>query len=520
MKKNYAKVLGLTAFLFLLGAGSTSFAQNLLENGDFETWDAGAPVGWDIQKDGISSVTQETTIVHGGTSSAAVTVTGDKSATDFGQEMQFVTDSGATYNFSVWAYHTEGNLFFAWVVGKPGGYTFSSSSGIHTDNTIVNDWQEFTWQWTSYARDTVNVFFRSYNQAGFDGEEVMYLDDATVTEVPMAVELLENPGFEIWDGGMPTGWDIVKDGITVAQETSIVHGGSSSAAVTITGEKSATDFGQEMNVIVDSGMTYNLSVWAYHTEGTNFFAWVIGRPGGYTFSSSSGIHTDNTILNEWQEFSWSWPCYKTDTVNVFFRSYNQAGFDGEEVMYLDDASVMIQTEPVKSTDATLKELRVEGVAIDTFQSGYKYITVNVPADFPGVPEVDGTPTDENATYEVFPATDIHSADSADRVTNIVVTAEDTSVTVTYHVYFVLIPAVGLNAQIAGDLQVYPVPAADYVILSRTDDRPETLIIRSLTGKVVKTLLASGRETRIDVSQLHPGFYFISIQGHTLKFIKR
>jgi hypothetical protein len=519
MKKCYAKVLGLTTFLFLFAAGSTSFAQNLLENGDFETWDAGSPTGWDIQKDGIS-VAQEGTIVHGGSSSAAVTLTGNKATTDFGQSMQFITDSGATYIFSVWAYHTEGTNFFAWVVGKPGAYNFSSSSGIHTDNTIVNDWQEFTWQWTSFTTDTVDVFFRSYNQAGFDGEEVMYLDDATITEIPPAVELLENPGFETWENDSAVGWDIIKDGISVAQESSIVHGGSYSAAVTITGNKATTDFGQEMNVIVDSGMTYTLSVWAYHTEGTNFFAWVIGKPGGYTFSSSSGIHTDNTILNEWQEFTWSWPCYKTDTVDVFFRSYNQEGFDGEEVMYLDDASVMIQAGPVVSTDATLKELKVEGVAIDTFNAGHKFYTVYLPSDFDQVPTVDATPTDENATYEVIPATDIMSADSADRVTDVVVTAEDGTTIVTYHVYFVRVAPEGLNAPVADAVKVYPVPARDYVILSRANDHPEILTIRNLTGRVVKAIFSSERETRIDVCDLHPGFYFISTEGHTLKFIKR
>jgi hypothetical protein len=280
-------------------------------------------------------------------------------------------------------------------------------------------------------------------------------------------------------------------------------------------------------VVVDSGMTYNLTVWAYHTEGTNFFAWVIGRAGGYTFSSSSGIHTDNTILNEWQEFTWHWDCFKTDTVDVFFRSYNQTGFDGEEVMYIDDASIMIQTGPVISTDATLKEITVEEVSIDSFlldtfnfDAGHKFLTVGVPADFPGVPTVDATPTNENATYEVIPATDIMSADSADRVTNIMVTAEDGTTTVTYHVYFVRLPAVGLNATHSQAVKVYPVPASDYLILSRENAQSEILTIRDITGKLVKSILSGQRETRIDVRDLHPGIYFIRAEGQTLKFLKR
>jgi hypothetical protein len=516
MKKIYSNLLAIALVMVLYGISGNIVAQNLLENGDFEVWDGDSPTGWNILKEGIT-VAKETTIVHGGSASAAVTLTGNKATTDFGQEMQFIADSSATYIFSVWAYHTEGTNFFAWVVGKPGGYTFSSSSGIHTDNTIVNEWQEFTWQWTSYSNDTVNVFFRSYNQEGFDGEEVMYLDDASVTKMPVAVELLENWDFELWENDSATGWDIIKEGISVAQETNIVHGGTSSAAVTITGNKATTDFGQEMNVVVDSGMTYNFTVWAYHTEGTNFFAWVIGKPGGYTFSSSSGIHTDNTIVNEWQEFTWQWTCYSTDTVNVFFRSYNQEGFDGEEVMYIDDASLKIQTGPIISTDATLSDLTVEGETVEEFNAGKKFYTVYLPMGFTEVPIVDAVPNNENATYEVFPAKDI-LGDSLDRITTVVVTAEDEITSVTYTLYFIVVT--GLEEPDVQAVKVYPVPASEQIIISRLTGETSDLYILDITGKILRTIHTTERETSVNITGLQPGCYFIRVDGRTAKFIKR
>lgn len=516
MKKIYSYLLIIAVAMVIQGISGGLNAQNLLENGDLEVWDGDTPTGWDILKDGIT-VAREETVVHGGAASAAVTLTGNKATTDFGQQAQFITDSGATYILSVWAYHTEGTNFFAWVIGKPGGYTFSSSSGIHTDATIVDEWQEFTWQYTSYSKDTVDVFFRSYNQEGFDGEEVMYIDDVAVTEVPQAVELLENPGFETWANDSATGWDIIKPGITVEQESTIVHGGTYSAKVTLTDNKANTDFGQQMNVIVDSGMTYNLTIWAYHTEGTNFFAWVIGRAGGYTFSSSSGIHTDNTIVDEWQEFTWVWPCYKTDTVDVFFRSYNQEGFDGEEVMYLDDASVKIQTGPTISTDATLSDITVEGESVADFEAGKKIYTVYLPNDFTEVPTVDATTTDENATFVITPATDI-LGDSLARTTTIVVTAEDTSKTVTYRVYFVL--ATGIQGNNAPALNVYPVPASDQIMISRMDGSATELEIFDITGKSIRKLNVLQREASVDISGLQPGYYFIRVDGRTAKFIKK
>jgi hypothetical protein len=516
MKKIYANLMCVIVLMLLFGMSGNMAAQNLLTNGDLETWEGDSPTGWTIQKDGIS-VAHETTIVHGGTSSAAVTITGDRAVTDFGQAKQFIADSGSTYIFSVWAYHTEGTNFFAWVVGKPGGYNFSSSSGIHTDNTIVNEWQEFTWQWECLHTDTVDVFFRSYNQDGFDGEEVMYLDDAMVTKVAEAEELLENPDFEIWENDSATGWDIIKEGISVAQETEIVHGGSYSAAVTITGDRANTDFGQEMNVVVDSGMTYNLSVWAYHTEGTNFFAWVIGRPGGYTFSSSSGIHTDNTIVNEWQEFTWQWECLHSDTVNVFFRSYNQEGFDGEEVMYLDDASVKIQTGPTVSTDATLSDLTVEGETVEGFNAGTKKYTVYLPQGFTEIPVVDAVTADENATYEVFPATDLQG-DSVARTTRVVVTAEDEVTTVTYYITFVVVT--GIDEQPGQPVMVYPVPAGELIHITRISGEVAELSVYDITGRKVRSVRAAEKEIVMDISDLQPGYYFIHVDGRITKFIKR
>ena len=518
MRKNYAKSIFLTVLLFLFGMAGTAVAQNLLTNGDMETWDGDTPTGWNRMKTGIT-VAKETSIVHGGAASAAVTVTGNKAETDFGQDQQIIVQAGKTYNFSVWSYHTEGNLFFAWVIGVAGGYNFSSSNGIHTDNTITGEWQEFTWQWDCTIDDTVDVFFRWYNQDGFDGEEVNYIDDAVVEEQAVAEELLTNPGFEDWSDGLPDGWDRMKTGISVAEETTIVHSGSSSAAVTQTGNKADTDFGQNHNVIVDSGTVYSFSIWAYHTEGTTFFAWVVGKAGGYNFSSSFGMHTDNTITGEWQNFKWQWDCQHDDTVDVFFRWYQQDGFDGEEITYLDDASMQVQTA---STDATLSGITVEGASISDLIDGefspdtYWY-EVFLPAGTTEVPAVDATTSDENAAVEVIPATDL-AGDTAARTTTISVTAEDGFTKQDYEILFTVVT--GIHAPGVINANIYPVPATDQITLSGLDQKVRKIEIMDITGKNVKWLLSSGSETRVDISDLNPGYYFLRVEEKTVKFIKR
>ena len=69
---------------------------------------------------------------------------------------------------------------------------------------------------------------------------------------------------------------------------------------------------------------------------------------------------------------------------------------------------------------------------------------------------------------------------------------------------------GLNATHSQAVKVYPVPASDYLILSRENAQSEILTIRDITGKLVKSILSGQRETRIDVRDLHPGIYFYSI----------
>ncbi len=332
----------------------------------------------------------------------------------------------------------------------------------------------------------------------------------------IAQNLLVNGDMETVVADTLAGWDIKKDGISVAVESSIVHGGTHSAAVTVTGNKANTDFGEHFVFIADSSVTYDFSVWSYNTEGNVYFAWVVGfGPGAYTFSSSAALHTDNTIVNEWQQFNWQWTSFVTDTVDVFFRFYDQENFDGSEVIYIDDASVMVN---VPSTDATLSDLTIEGGTVADFSPDVYHYDVYLPQGTTDVPAVDAVLNDTSATVDITQATDLNGDESA-RTATVLVTAEDGTTTQSYTITFTVVT--GINTPAAERINLYPNPARDQIVIrGLSNGKISDINLMDVTGRIIKTFKSTGIETTLNIDDLHAGCYFVRVENRTLKFIKR
>ena len=170
MRKTFTPLFLIALSFLLLGSADFVKSQNIVVNGDFESWTGGQPDGWTTIDPGIT-VTEETTIIHGGSSSASVDVTtGTQSNTDFRQTVSVT--GGTTYDVSVWVYHTEGNMKARLYVADYRGYS---------DNTITGSWQEMTYTYTPAADANIEVGLRFYDQAGFDGDEIVYVDDFVMT---------------------------------------------------------------------------------------------------------------------------------------------------------------------------------------------------------------------------------------------------------------------------------------------------------------------------------------------------
>lgn len=135
-----------------------------------------------------------------------------------------------------------------------------------------------------------------------------------------------NGDFESWTGSSPDGWTTQDSGIVVQKSTSIVHGGSAAASISVnTGSQASTDFRQTVNVV--AGETYNFSVWIRHTEGNVKARLYVN---GYL------DYSDNGLTNQWQQLSYSYSAASSGSIEVGLRFYDQPGFDGSEIVYVDD----------------------------------------------------------------------------------------------------------------------------------------------------------------------------------------
>ena len=153
-------------------AANTAFAD--VENGSFEQWSGNTPAGWSLIDSGIA-LTPASNIVKTGSKSAAISVnTADQAATDFRQTV--LVTAGQTYNFSVAVYHTEGNVKARLYVNGYQGYS---------NENLTGQWQTLSYSYTASSSGSIDVGLRFYDVAGFDGSEVVYVDDFQPTAAPV-----------------------------------------------------------------------------------------------------------------------------------------------------------------------------------------------------------------------------------------------------------------------------------------------------------------------------------------------
>ncbi|MCV5216298.1 hypothetical protein OFC53_34240, partial [Escherichia coli] len=70
-------------------------------------------------------------------------------------------------------YHTEGHVKARLVADGYHGYSNPQQT---------NQWQELTLNYTATTTKTIDVGLRFYDEAGFDGSEVVYVDNFQPTE--------------------------------------------------------------------------------------------------------------------------------------------------------------------------------------------------------------------------------------------------------------------------------------------------------------------------------------------------
>ncbi len=150
--------------------------------------------------------------------------------------------------------------------------------------------------------------------------------------------LLPNPGFENWTGGMPDNW-LKDDSILIYQEDVIVHSGNFSVKDSlITQTQDIADF-ISARFAINPNIQYTFSIWVYDNDPAGRLRQAIAwRVGGSWTNTYSTTYSGNSP--DWQQLILTAVSPNgADSAYVFVRAYDSAqAWDGGAVFYLDDAS--------------------------------------------------------------------------------------------------------------------------------------------------------------------------------------
>lgn len=156
----------------LVGATLLSHsAMAQVTNGDFEQWSGNSPQGWSTIDSGISVSPTSDQVKSGGIAAKIVVNTGSQSSTDFLQSLS--VEQGKSYDFSASVFHTEGGIKARLYVDGYRDYSVPSKT---------DQWQDVAYRYTATADKNIVVGVRFYDVSGFDGSEVVYLDNFQPTE--------------------------------------------------------------------------------------------------------------------------------------------------------------------------------------------------------------------------------------------------------------------------------------------------------------------------------------------------
>ena len=150
-----------------------SFAQ---VNGGFEDWTAGAPDGWAVDFNTTDLTENTVTVVEGSKSAKINLMTDQQGSTDMRQSVAMT--AGTTYDVSLQVYATDNQARVR--IFQAAGY----SPSVYSDDTILNEWQTISFEYTATADADVEFGIRFYDTAAnWTGTgSIFYIDDFTIVE--------------------------------------------------------------------------------------------------------------------------------------------------------------------------------------------------------------------------------------------------------------------------------------------------------------------------------------------------
>ncbi len=174
---------------------------------------------------------------------------------------------------------------------------------------------------------------------------------------------------------------------------------------------------------------------------------------------------------------------------------------------------------LKSTDATLSDLLIDGTTVTGFVSSTMSYNVELPA---GTSSVDITAMKNSTSAVITSGTGTVDLTSGSATVEVLVTAEDATTTETYTLNLTVVVATGIADSSIENVVVYPNPCMDK--LNVTNISNATVSIYNMQGSLMIINKATSSDLDIDVSGLKPGMYILKIaqekQMKNISFIKK
>ncbi|GAA4294357.1 T9SS type A sorting domain-containing protein [Aestuariibaculum suncheonense] len=153
---------------FTLLVTSLSFGQNLIVNGDFESWTGGILDTWNSESG--TTITQETTTIAEGTYSAKFEITTtDQGITDFRQSVNVI--AGTTYTVSVQIYQVD---------ALSRARIYAETYQNYSNETLVGEWQTVSYEYIATSTSSVEFGLRFYDNTGFTNSSTIIVDNFRV----------------------------------------------------------------------------------------------------------------------------------------------------------------------------------------------------------------------------------------------------------------------------------------------------------------------------------------------------
>ncbi len=480
MRKIYLSII---AFAML---SVVATAQELVVNGDFETWtQADLPDNWTNETG--TNLTQETTTIHGGSSAMHVELTtGSQGDTDFRQTISVI--GGTTYNVSVWVYQLDADSKARLYVDGYQGYS---------DNTVLNQWQEVTYTYIPAATGDVEVGLRYYDQNGFpNGVSNLIVDDFSVmvnVTAPVISNIAQTPAAPTVADAVDVSADITDDG-TVA-----------SATLTWSNDGGTTT--NDINMSVVSGNSYSTDTQIpAQAAGTTvtYFITAVDDNSETTVSSEYSYYIGDFCNGDFEAWTAAAPdCWSTIDAGVTITEENTTVHGGSASMHVDVTDAAQANTDIRqyfnAVAGETYDVSVWVYQLDTLSQARLYFK-----DWQGFSDKLLVNQWQEITYQYTATTTeafevgLRFYDAAGFVDHSNMYIDD---------FFIQI-VTGVNSVNNSSLNIYPNPVND--ILTVKGQNISSVEIIDINGKTQRLINNVKTTQNIDVADLKQGIYFVKI----------